>query len=79
MKKEEQLQNTINNINVLNDLLSEKLCLLDAKTMNIPYSDEVKKLFNTVIILSEKIDDEIQTVKGAYNHEKNRKYSNLRR
>lgn len=65
MKKEEQLQNTINNINVLNDLLSEKLCLLDAKTTDIPYNDEITKLFNTVILLSEKIDDEIQTVTGG--------------
>lgn len=31
MKKEEQLQNAINNISILNDLLSEKLCLLDQK------------------------------------------------
>ncbi|NME24592.1 hypothetical protein HF867_06915 [Lactobacillus salivarius] len=65
MKKEEQLQNTINNINVLNDLLSEKLCLLDSKTTDIPYNDEITKLFNTVILLSEKIDDEIQTVTGG--------------
>ena len=65
MKKEEQLQNTINNISILNDLLSEKLCLLDAKTTDIPYNDEITKLFNTVILLSEKIDDEIQTVKGG--------------
>ena len=65
MKKEEQLQNTINNINVLNDLLSEKLCLLDQKTMNMPQKDEVTKLFNAVILLSEKIDDEIQTVTGG--------------
>ena len=65
MKKEEQLQNTINNISILNDLLSEKLCLLDAKTTDIPYNDEITKLFNTVILLSEKIDDEIQTVTGG--------------
>lgn len=65
MKKEEQLQNVINNISILNDLLSEKLCLLDAKTTDIPYNDEITKLFNTVILLSEKIDDEIQTVKGG--------------
>ena len=65
MKKEEQLQNAINNISILNDLLSEKLCLLDAKTTDIPYNDEITKLFNTVILLSEKIDDEIQTVKGG--------------
>ena len=65
MKKEEQLQNTINNISILNDLLSEKLCLLDAKTTDIPKNDEITKLFNAVILLSEKIDDEIQTVKGA--------------
>ena len=65
MKKEEQLQNTLNNIYILNDLLSEKLCLLDAKTTDIPYNDEITKLFNTVILLSEKIDDEIQTVKGG--------------
>lgn len=65
MKKEEQLQNTINNISILNDLLSEKLCLLDAKTMDIPKNDEITKLFNAVILLSEKIDDEIQTVKGG--------------
>ncbi|MBZ4025495.1 hypothetical protein K7E17_06750 [Ligilactobacillus salivarius] len=65
MKKEEQLQNTINNISILNDLLSEKLCLLDAKTMDIPKNDEITKLFNAVILLSEKIDDEIQTVKEA--------------
>ena len=65
MKKEEQLQNTINKISILNDLLSEKLCLLDAKTTDIPYNDEITKLFNTVILLSEKIDDEIQTVKGG--------------
>lgn len=65
MKKEEQLQNTINNISILNDLLSEKLCLLDAKTMDIPKNDEITKLINTVILLSEKIDDEIQTVKGG--------------
>ena len=49
MKKEEQLQNTINNISILNDLLSEKLCLLDAKTTDIPNNDEITKLFNTVI------------------------------
>lgn len=65
MKKEEQLQNVINNISILNDLLSEKLCLLDAKTTDIPYNDEITKLFNTVILLSEKIDDEIQTVTGG--------------
>ena len=65
MKKEEQLQNTINNISILNDLLSEKLCLLDAKTMDIPKNDEITKLFNAVILLSEKIDDEIQTVTGG--------------
>lgn len=65
MKKEEQLQNTINNISILNDLLSEKLCLLDAKTTDIPYNDEITKLFNTVILLSEKIDDEIQIVTGG--------------
>ena len=65
MKKEEQLQNTINNISILNDLLSEKLCLLDAKTTDIPYNDEITKLFNTVILLSEKINDEIQTVTGG--------------
>lgn len=65
MKKEEQLQNAINNISILNDLLSEKLCLLDAKTTDIPYNDEITKLFNTVILLSEKIDDEIQTVTGG--------------
>lgn len=65
MKKEEQLQNTINNISILNDLLSEKLCLLYAKTTDIPYNDEITKLFNTVILLSEKIDDEIQTVTGG--------------
>ena len=65
MKEIEQLENTINNINILNDLLSEKLCLLDAKTTDIPYNDEITKLFNTVILLSEKIDDEIQTVKGG--------------
>lgn len=65
MKKEEQLQNTINKISILNDLLSEKLCLLDAKTTDIPYNDEITKLFNTVILLSEKIEDEIQTVKGG--------------
>lgn len=64
MKKEEQLQNTINNISILNDLLSEKLCLLDAKTTDMPNNDEITKLFNTVILLSEKIDDEIQTVTG---------------
>lgn len=33
--------------------------------MNMPQKDEVTKLFNAVILLSEKIDDEIQTVKGA--------------
>lgn len=65
MKEIEQLENTINNISILNDLLSEKLCLLDAKTTDIPYNDEITKLFNTVILLSEKIDDEIQTVKGG--------------
>lgn len=65
MKKEEQLQNALNDIYILNDLLSEKLCLLDAKTTDIPYNDEITKLFNTVILLSEKIDDEIQTVKGG--------------
>ena len=65
MKKEEQLQNTLNNIYILNDLLSEKLCLLDAKTTDIPYNDEITKLFNIVILLSEKIDDEIQTVTGG--------------
>lgn len=65
MKEIEQLENTINNINILNDLLNEKLCLLDAKTTDIPYNDEITKLFNTVILLSEKIDDEIQTVKGG--------------
>lgn len=65
MKKEEQLQNTINNISILNDLLSEKLCLLDTKTMDIPKNDEITKLFNAVILLSEKIDDEIQTVTGG--------------
>ena len=65
MKKEEQLQNTINNISILNDLLSEKLCLLDQKTMNMPQKDEVTKLFNAVILLSEKIDNEIQTVTGG--------------
>ena len=65
MKEIEQLENTINNINILNDLLNEKLCLLDAKTTDIPYNDEITKLFNTVILLSEKIDDEIQSVKGG--------------
>lgn len=65
MKEIEQLENTINNINILNDLLNEKLFLLDQKTMNMPQKDEVMKLFNAVILLSEKIDDEIQTVKGA--------------
>lgn len=65
MKEIEQLENTINNINILNDLLSEKLCLLDAKTMDIPKNDEITKLFNAVILLSEKIDDEIQTVTGG--------------
>lgn len=65
MEKEEQLQNAINNISILNDLLSEKLCLLDAKTTDIPYKDEITKLFNAVILLSEKIDDEIQTVTGG--------------
>lgn len=65
MEKEEQLQNAINNISILNDLLSEKLCLLDAKTTDIPYKDEITKLFNAVILLSKKIDDEIQTVKGG--------------
>ncbi len=65
MKEIEQLENTINNINILNDLLNEKLYLLDQKTMNMPQKDEVTKLFNAVILLSEKINDEIQTVKGA--------------
>lgn len=65
MKKEEQLQNAINNISILNDLLSEKLCLLDIKTIDMPNKDEITKLFNAVILLSEKIDDEIQTVKGG--------------
>ncbi len=31
MKEIEQLENTINNISILNDLLNEKLCLLDQK------------------------------------------------
>lgn len=65
MEKEEQLQNALNDIYILNDLLSEKLCLLDAKTMNMPNKDEITKLFNAVILLSKKIDDEIQTVKGG--------------
>lgn len=65
MKFEEQLQNTLNNIYILNDLVCEKMMLLDAKTIDMPNDDEVTKLFNTIMLLTEKIDDEIQTVKGG--------------